>query len=119
MLAATSTWLIPSVAMNEFTLSFTTMKPDTNPTAPHAASARSALSTCGMSVFCASAVVIAMEKPIMTPTERSNVSAMSGTRKANASIAMMARSVRTSLILVAVRNCGWVSPNTIMNAAQR
>ena len=110
---------MPSVAMKEFTRSFTTMNPDTKPTAAHATTAMIAFRACGLPVFCASAVVIAIEKPIIMPIDRSNVSATSGTRKANASSATIAFSVSTRLMLVQVRNCGWVRLNTIMKPAHR
>ena len=119
MLAAASTWLMPSVAMNELTFNFTTMKPDTKPTAPHASNASAAFNNCGESVFWANVVVIAMEKPIINPIDRSNVSATSGTRNARASMATIAFSVSTSLMLVAVRNSGCVRPKISMNAAHR
>ena len=67
MLTAASTWLMPSVAMKELTPSLTTMNPDTNPTAAQATTAMIALSACGFPVFCASAVVITIENPIIKP----------------------------------------------------
>ena len=48
--APASTWLTPSVAMNESTCSLTTMKPDTAPQSPQAATAMSAVTGVGKPV---------------------------------------------------------------------
>ena len=119
MHSAPSTCDMPSVAMNELTLSFTTMKPLMNPTRAHNAMAMSAQSPCGIDVLLANAMVTATEKPMRAPMERSKVAPASGMRKARPSTATTTLPVSTRLMLVCVRKLSWVMPKKIMNAAHR
>jgi hypothetical protein len=64
-------WLTPRVATNEWTLSLTTTKPESAPTAPQAARAASAPTPAGSEVSTPIQLVITRARPITAPMDRS------------------------------------------------
>ena len=69
---AISTWLMPSVAINELTRNFTTMTADSKPTTAQIAIASTATSAIGTPRWLApNQLRITSERPIIAPTDRS------------------------------------------------
>ena len=90
--------------MSEFTLSLTTMKPETTPMTPQVSTTMMAMIPIGSLVCSVSQFISTIVSDIISPIDRSKVSAVSGTRNASASTAVTAPSENTTWKVLTVRN---------------
>ena len=114
----------PSVAINEFTLSFTTMKPDNTPNNVHANTPHKAARPAGMLnerwKSSDSHVVMHKDSEVIAPIDKSKEFVASGTKKAKANMPIATFSFKMSLKLATLKKVsGFQIPKIKMKAPAR